>query len=185
MCVKEAGPEKVPMAKTQRLTPLKAKADSSELALKVFYSYAHRDEKLRNEVEKHLSPLRRSRQIATWHDRQIMPGADFATEIDRHLASSDIVLLLISSDFLASDYCYRREMQAAIERHLAGLARVIPIILRPCSWQDTPIGQLQALPRDGRPVISWPRRDEALHQVAQGVKRIVVELSASITTRSA
>jgi hypothetical protein len=142
----------------------------------VFYSYAHRDERLRGELDKHLSPLRRDR-IAVWHDRQITPGSDFSNEIDRHLATSDIVLLLISPDFLASDYCYCREMKCAIQRHLIGRARVIPVIIRPCDWHSTPFSRLLALPKDGKPVTTWHRRDEAWLYVAKGVRRAVEELS--------
>jgi hypothetical protein len=86
------------------------------------------------------------------------------------------VLLLISPDFMNSDYCYRREMRAALKRHAKGLTRVIPIILRPVDWIRTPIGKLLALPRDGRPVTTWHRRDEALLDVAKGVRRAAEEL---------
>ena len=142
----------------------------------VFLSYAHRDERLREELEKHLSALRRSAIIASWHDRKICPGAELDCEVDQHLKSSDLVLLLISPDFINSDYCYRREMRAALKRHAKGQARVIPIILRPVDWIRTPIGKLLALPRDGRPVTTWHRRDEALLDVAKGVRRAAEEM---------
>jgi hypothetical protein len=146
-------------------------------AVRVFLSYAHEDEGIRTKLDKQLAPLRRSGKISSWHDRQIVPGADFKEEIDRHLASSDLVLLLISADFLASDFCYGREMHCAIARHLDGLARVVPIILRPCAWQDTPIGRFLALPTDGRPVTVWHSRDGAFLDVAKGILRVVEELS--------
>jgi hypothetical protein len=142
----------------------------------VFVSYAHRDERLRDELDKHLSALRRSAVIASWHDRKISPGAELDCEVDHHLKSCDLVLLLISPDFMNSDYCYRREMRAALKRHAKGLTRVIPIILRPVDWIRTPIGKLLALPRDGRPVTTWHRRDEALLDVAKGVRRAAEEL---------
>jgi len=126
--------------------------------LNVFVSYAHRDERLREEVEKHLSPLRRSRVIATWCDHRIAPGAEIDQEIADSLTTSDLVLLLVSPDFMNSDYCYLREMNCALRRHGAGRARVIPIILRPVDWNRTPIGKLLALPRDGKPVTSWSKR---------------------------
>jgi len=144
--------------------------------IKVFLSYAHRDERLREELDKHLSSLRRSAIIERWYDRRITPGADFDLEIDRHLQASDLVLLLISPDFINSDYCYRREMRAALKRHAKGEARVIPIILRPVDWVQTPMGKLLALPRDAKPVTSWQRRDEALLDVAKGVRRAAEEL---------
>lgn len=145
--------------------------------LTAFCSYAHADERFRKALENHLATLRRDYQLTIWYDRQISPGADVGREISDRLATSDIVLLLISPDFLNSDYCYRTEMQCAIDRHFNGSARVIPIILRPCDWKRTPIGRLSALPKDGRPVISWSRRDDALLDVAEGIRRAVEELS--------
>lgn len=142
----------------------------------VFLSYAHKDERLRVELEKHLSVLRRSAIIEAWHDRRITPGAHINREIDQHLESSNLVLLLISPDFMDSDYCYRREMRTALRRHANGQARIIPIILRPVDWLGTPIGKLLALPRDGKPVTSWSRRDEALLDVAKGVRLAAEEI---------
>jgi hypothetical protein len=155
--------------------------------IRVILFYAHRDEMLREELDKHLSALRRSEAIESWCDRRIAPGSELDREIDQHLKSSELVLLLISPDFINSDYCYRREMQAALRRHAKGQARVIPIILRPVDWLRTPIGKLLALPRDGRPVTTWHRRDEALLDVAKGVRRAVEEMgplgSTCIPTR--
>lgn len=144
--------------------------------VRVVLSYAHRDERLRHELDKHLSPLRRSGLIASWHDRKISPGTEFDPEIDRHLSTSDLVLLLISPDFINSDYCYCKEMRAALKRHAQGRARVIPIILRPVDWLQTPIGKLLALPTDGKPITSWNSRDEALLVVAKGVRQAVEEI---------
>jgi hypothetical protein len=151
--------------------------------LKVFVSYAHRDERLREEVEKHLSALRRSRIIATWCDHRITPGTELDQEIVDSLITSDLVLLLVSPDFMNSDYCYLREMNCALRRHRAGQARVIPIILRPVDWNKTPIGKLLALPRDGKPVTSWSKRDEALLDVAKGVRRAIEEMQVGGSSR--
>jgi hypothetical protein len=147
--------------------------------VKVLLSYAHRDERLRVELDKHLSALRRSPLIDVWHDQKIIPGSDFNHEIFQHLESADLVLLLISPDFVDSDYCYQREMRSALRRHAKGQARVIPIILRPVDWLRTPIGRLLALPRDGKPVTSWHRRDEALLDVAKGVRIAVEEIGSN------
>jgi hypothetical protein len=144
--------------------------------VKVILSYAHRDEKLRDELAKHLAALRRSAVIDIWHDRKIVPGDELDRDILLQLQNSDVVLLLISPDFMNSDYCYRREMRIALRRHAKGQARVIPIILRPVDWHGTPIGKLSALPKDGRPVTTWRRRDEALLDVAKGVRRAAEEL---------
>jgi len=146
--------------------------------LTVILCYAHRDERLREELDKHLSVLRRGGVIQSWHDRRIIPGSELDPEIDQHLRSCDLILLLISPDFMDSDYCYRREMRAALKRHAKGQARVIPIILRPVDWRRTPIGRLLALPRDGKPVTTWHRRDEALLDVAKGVRMAAEEVGA-------
>lgn len=153
--------------------------------LHVFVSYSHRDEKFRDELEKHLAPLKRSVQIETWLDRKVLPGVALQDGIDRLLETSDIVLLLVSADFVASDYCYKREMQTAINRHNAGQARVIPIITTPVDWRDTPIGQLLALPKDGKPVTAWPHRDKAMIDVARGIRQAVKERLAAGSVKPA
>jgi hypothetical protein len=139
----------------------------------VFFSYSHEDENLRNDLEKHLTILKRQGIIETWHDRKISPGQHLGSEIDAHLNSANVILLLISSDFLASDYCYSIEAKRALERHQAGEATVIPIVLRSADWQETVFGKLAALPSDGNPVTSWPNQDEAFVDVAIGIKRAV------------
>jgi hypothetical protein len=147
-----------------------------EKPIEVFFSYSHRDEELRDELEKHLSILKREGMISSWHDRQIPAGSEWAGEIDEHLNTAQIILLLISADFLASDYCYSIEMKRALERHNAGEARVIPIILRPVDWQGSLFGKLQALPKNAEPVTSWANRDEAFTDVARGIRRAVGSL---------
>ena len=115
-------------------------------------------------------------------DRKIGAGKEWENEIDKHLNAADIILLLISSDFLASDYCYDVEVQTAMKRHDAGEARVIPIILRPVDWSGAPFSRLQALPKDAKPVTDWPNRDQAFLNVAQGIRAAVEELVASQLT---
>jgi len=127
----------------------------SPTPVEVFYSYAHEDEAFRTTLEKHLSLLRRQGVITAWHDRHILPGTDWAQAIDEHLESASVILLLISADFLASDYCYGVEMQRALERHQANEARVVPILLRPVDWHGAPFAHLQALPTDVKPITSW------------------------------
>jgi hypothetical protein len=122
----------------------------------IFYSYAHEDEKLRKRLETHLSLLRQQGLITEWHDRRIDAGADWKQVIDTHLMNASIILLLISPDFLASDYCYGVEMQQALECHQRNEARVIPILLRPTDWEDAPFAHLQYLPHNRRPVTKWP-----------------------------
>lgn len=136
----------------------------------VFFSYSHADENLRDQLEKQLAMLKRQGVIETWHDRRIGAGQEIDAAIDDHINRDEIVLLLVSSDFLASDYCYDIEMTRALERHRAGEAIVIPVILRHCDWHGTPFGQLRAAPRDGKPVTAWPDIDEAFLQVAKAVR---------------
>lgn len=143
---------------------------------KVFFSYSHRDEALRDELEKHLSILKRQGFIEAWHDRRITAGEELPQEIDRNLKTSDVILLLISADFLASDYCYDIEMKKALKRNEAGEARVIPVILRPCDWQDAPFGKLLATPPDGKAVTRFPSLDDAFVLVVADIKKALRQL---------
>lgn len=138
----------------------------------LFYSYAHEDEALRDELDKHLSALRREGSIVDWHDREINAGDEWRKEIARELQEATIILLLVSSDFLASDFCWT-ELTEAIERHESGEARVIPVILRPCDWQNTPFAHLQAAPPNGRPVTEWENQDKAFLEVSRAIRRAV------------
>ena len=147
-------------------------------ALRVFYSYSHKDEELRDELATHLSLLRRQGLIVQWHDRETTAGKEWKGKIDETLERAGIILLLVSADFLASDYCYDVEMCRAMERHEKGEARVIPIILRDCSWTSAPFGKLQALPKDGKAVKAWADRDTAWRNVEQGIAKAVNELQA-------
>ena len=139
-------------------------------AIEVFVAYSHRDEELRDELAKHLVILERQGVIAAWHDRRILPGDEWEHEIGAHVNTARMILLLVSPDFLASDYCYGVEVRRAMERHEARGARVIPVILRAVLWKNAPFGKLQALPTDAIPVTSWANRDEAFLSVAQGIR---------------
>ena len=147
--------------------------------IRLFYSYAPKDESFRKELEKHLSLLKRQGLIAEWDNRNISAGTEWASEIDSHLNTAHVILLLISSDFLASDYCYSTEMNRALERHDAGEARVIPVLLRPVDLEGTSFSKLQALPTNRRPIMKWPKRDDAFLDVVQGIRRVVGELRAT------
>src|SRR5450755_173055 len=142
----------------------------------MFLSYAHEDEPLREELEKHLSLLQRQGLVSTWQNRRITAGTDWAQAIDEHLKNASIILLLVSADFLASDYCYGVEMQRALERHEADQARVIPIALRPCDWKDAPFAHLQALPTNARPITTWLDRDEAWADVVRRIREVVTQI---------
>ena len=149
-------------------------------SIEIFLCYAREDEALRQGLEKHLRVLRRQGIINLWHDRSISAGTEWEREIDNHLNTARIILLLISPDFLDSDYCYSIEMKRAMERHERGEACVIPIILRPVYWHKTPFGKLQALPTDGKPIVSskWFTQDEALFDAAEGIRTAVEDIVA-------
>jgi hypothetical protein len=144
--------------------------------IEILFSYAREDERLRDELEKGLSVLKRQGRIVCWYDRQISGGNPWEQAISTHLATADIILLLVSRSFIASDYANRVEVKQALERHAKGEVRVIPVILRQCDWHEEPFAKLQALPRDAKPVTDWPSIDNALYNVTIGIKQVVEEL---------
>jgi RNA polymerase sigma factor (sigma-70 family) len=119
--------------------------------------------------------LKRKGLIEAWHDRRIIAGQPLDEAIGGQLDHADIILLLVSSDFLASEYCYGVEVQRAMERHQRGEAVVIPVVLRRCDWKSAPFGGLLALPRDGKPVVTWPDRDEAFLNITEGIKAALAD----------
>ncbi len=154
-----------------------AKSQSSNRAeCNLFLSYSNRDQGLRDVLETHFATLKREGAIRTWHDRRIGAGREWQGEIDQHLESANLILLLISPDFIGSDYCFDREMGRALERHRAGEARVVPVILRPTDWQTADFAHLQAIPRDGKAITKWRNRDEAFVEVVRGLRSVVAEL---------
>lgn len=166
-------PEGQPPSASPALQGLRKRSLLKPGEVKVFFSYAHEDERLRDKLATHLSTLRRQGIIQEWHDRQIGAGQEWAGEIDRNLEAAHVILLLISADFISSDYCMDRELSHAMERHELGEARVIPIILRPVDWEGLPFSKLQALPTDGNPVTSWSDQDEAFLNVAREIRSVV------------
>jgi hypothetical protein len=145
-------------------------------AIELFYSYAHKDERLRNELNKHLYNLKRQGLIADWYDRDISAGTEWEQEIDIHLNTAQVILLLISPDFMASDYCYSIEMKHALERHELREARVIPIILKIVDWKDAPFSKLQVLPKNAKAVTSWKDRNAAFFEIAKGIREALQDL---------
>lgn len=152
-------------------------------SIEIFFSYAHEDEDYQKELSKHLKLLERQGIIKSCHDRNITAGEEWKNAIDTHLESAQIILLLISADFLASDYCYDIEMNRALERHEQGGATVIPIIVRAVDWQRSPFGKLQALPKDAKPIATWDDVDQAYTDVVKGIRR-VIEAKQGTTSES-
>lgn len=146
--------------------------------INIFFAYARADQPLRDELDKHLAFLRRSKLIEGWYDGNISAGEEWEEAIDHHLHSADIILLLVSPDFIASDYCYDVEMRKALARHEAGEVVVVPVILRPCHWQNTPFAKFQALPKDALAITLWSNRDQAFASAAKAIDRVVRQLHA-------
>lgn len=142
--------------------------------LRLFISYAREDEFHRLELEKRLKQLHREGLVETWHDRKLLGGDEWKQQIEQHLQESDVILLLVSPDFLYSDYCYDTEMKQAVARHEQGTATVIPIIVRPSDWKTTPIGIIQslALPRISDAVSTCANPDVAWLNISDGIREI-------------
>jgi hypothetical protein len=151
----------------------------------VFISYSHRDEAMFNFLRDHLAPLRQQGLIEEWHDRRIAPGDDWGQEICEQLQRCQVILLLLSASFFASEYISGVEATAALKRHKAGDARVIPIILRPVDWERTELGKLQALPTNAKPIATWKNRDQAYRDVARGIRAALLRLQSSSPAGSA
>lgn len=149
----------------------------------IFFSYSHKDESFRKQLDNHLSMLKRQGLIKTWYDRMITAGDEWKGKINENLDVADIVLLLITANFLASDYCYDIEMQRAMERHNLGEAYVVPIILTPVEgWIHSPFAKLQLLPKDGEPVTKWEDPEEAFVNIAKGIRKSIETIIYKKTT---
>lgn len=157
--------------------------DIPKKEIKLFYCYTRKDKPLRDELEIHLSWLKRRYQLTNWHDREILPGEEWEKIIDQNLDTAHLILLLISPDFMASDYCYGKEMQRALERHKEGTCRAIPILLRPTYWEDAPFSSLQLLPTDAKPITLWQNRDEAFRDVVIEISHTIIDLLISLKTK--
>ncbi len=145
--------------------------------VEVFYSYAHEDEDLREELDKHLALLKNEGVINPWHDRKIKPGDDWDREIRESLERAHIILLLVSPDFMASDYIWGKELKRAMERQDKDEAVVIPIILRPSNWSNAPFAKLQAIPKNAKAATLWPDRDQVFANIAGSVGIVAREIS--------
>ena len=141
--------------------------------LKIFLSYAHEDEAMKNELDKSLIMLKRSSMIEMWQDRKILAGDQWDESINNELASADIILLLVSVDFNNSQYIWEKELYVAMQRQQKGEARVIPVILRNCDWKSAPYGKLQALPTGAIPVKQFEDPDKAYTDIAKGIRNVV------------
>lgn len=150
---------------------------STNKLLDMFIAYSREDEQYRALLEKHLASLQRQGLINPWHDGKIEAGKEWEVEIETRLNQADIILLLISVDFLSSDYCYNVEMEKALKRHMNGDAKVIPIIVRPCHWEDSPFSKLQVLPNKGKAISTWGLDvDSPLNDIAKSLNELIKKL---------
>ena len=173
---KDAGNSAQPAAST---TQPNTTSTSSNGPITVFVSYAHEDETLRKKLDVHLSSLARQGIINLWNDRAINAGSEWEAEINQNLQTAQIILLLISADFIASDFCYCKELDKAMARHKAGTACVIPIILRSTDLEGTSFSKLQSLPTDRKPITTWDNQDAAFLNVVQGIRRAIANFPTS------
>jgi hypothetical protein len=139
---------------------------------RLFVSFSHEDEQYRAQLQKALALLQREKHIEIWHDHLIRAG-DFEKQISAELEAADVILLMVSPDFIASDYCFGIEMKRALERHKDGSAVVIPIIVRPCDWKSAPFAHLTALPKYGKAIVKWPSYDDAYFDIVQFIRDLV------------
>jgi hypothetical protein len=158
----------------ERLTTA-ASAPAMVRKRRVFYSYSHRDERYRDRLEVHLKLLEREGLIESWHDRRLLPGSDWSAVISEHLDASDIIILLLTADFLASEYCSGFEVERALERHQQRRSVVVPVLVQPCDWKTAPFAKLQTLPQDGNAVMRWNDPEHAWADVAQGIRRLITD----------
>ncbi len=147
--------------------------------MKAFISYSHKDDWALGRLRTHLAMFKREGKIDAWFDREILAGGELDQEISEQLESCELFLPLVSPDFLASSYCYDKEMMRALERHNAGEVRVVPIIVEPCEWTKSPLEKLKALPRDGKPVVEWTNQNAAFMNVVTELRRILTEDEAT------
>lgn len=157
-------------------------AEDSQQGARIFISYAHEDEALKKELDKYLKVLKRSSKVQVWHDRELIGGQEWDQTIMSELNKANIILLLISVDFNASDFIWEKELASAMRRHEEGTAHVVPIILRKCEWRNMPYAKLQALPRNATPVTEYPNRDTAFTEIAVGIEKLVDHVNAKINS---
>jgi TIR domain len=168
---------------TEIATPSSDDAKAAELALpralRIFISYAPQDDHFRGKLIAHLSSLKREGLVALWTDRDIAAGDDRETAIDENLEEADVILLLVSQDFIDSDYIQSKELKRALARHQADEALVVPIIVRPADWENAPFARFQAIPTDATPVTKWPDLDEAWVDVVKSLRALIEKLVAA------
>lgn len=140
--------------------------------MKAFISYSHADDTYLALFQKHLAQLRREGSISDWTDNAISAGGSLDSEISKVLDEAEIFIALVSPDYLSSNYCYEKEFAEAQRRHKEGSLKIVPVILEPCDWQNTPFGSIKALPKDGKAVALWNNQNTAMMDVTAHLRNI-------------
>ena len=141
--------------------------------MKAFISYSHKDQQYLDMLEKHLAQIKRDNLLVAWTDHAIEAGGSLNKEITDVLNNSDIFLALISPDYINSNYCFEKEFKAAQELHKLGNLKIVPIIVEPCDWHNTPFAKLKALPKDGKAVADWSNHNTAFLNVITELRKLL------------
>lgn len=155
------------------------------MAARLFISYSHADDALLQRLHKHLAQLQRDGSVAGWYDRDIRAGERFDSEIERKLVEADVFLACVSPDYIASNYCFEKELQTALAREARGELAIVPVVFEPCEWRETDLRQFKAVPRDGKAVTEHTNQNVALLDVVTELRRLVSSIHAPIETKSA
>lgn len=140
---------------------------------KAFISYSHADEAYLEGLKMSLVQLQRSGALQEWSDQKIDVGSIINEVINHQLENSDLFIALLSPNYIASNYCYEKEFQRALELNTRGKLKIIPIICRPCDWKSTPFEKFLATPKDGKPISQWDSRDTAFFSVTEMLRQLL------------
>lgn len=155
----------------------------SDKELSLFISYSHKDELFRDELCAALTPYERTSELKLWQDTVIVPGHKWEAEILRKLEEADLVVMLLSNDFIKSDYCMVQEYEVARRRDAVGECAIVPIVVRKCRFDKLELGKLQAILPEGKPIKNHRDRDTAWHEVTKQLDRVIKEFKARHPTR--
>jgi len=169
--------EKIYLNKTAEDYSIEVPNKKKSSTIKIFFSYSHKDETYKEELDTHFTALKRSQKIKTWNNCEILAGQTWSDEIERELSEANIILLLISADFIASDYISEVVIQKSLQMENIGKARVIPIFCRPCDLEGMPFTQLEGLPNNKKPISDFENKDKAYLEIVEGIKKVIDDLT--------
>ena len=144
--------------------------------INVFFSYSFEDKLSIEKLRKHFLILERSALIKTFSFFEVEPGKDFKFELRNVMNDSDLILLFLSPDYLASNECYENQVLVAIRKNNDGDSLTIPILLKPCLWEETPLRTLRPLPKNEKPISMWIDESEVHYQVVKEIMQITKKL---------